>query len=49
MLQKRLLKESQTKTVRQESVVGAIQEKLFLFVVENINDSLKRKKVMESI
>lgn len=31
-------------------MVGSnMKEKLFLFVVENIADSLKRKKVMESI
>ena len=29
--------------------MSAIPDKLFLFIVENINDSLKRKKVMESI
>lgn len=49
LLQKKLLKESQTKTVRQDGMVSAIPEKLFLFIVENISDSLKRKKVMESI
>lgn len=47
ILQKKLLKESQTK--KQEGTVSAIPDKLFLFIVENINDSLKRKKVMESI
>lgn len=29
--------------------MSTIPEKLFLFVVKNLSDSLKRKKVMESI
>jgi hypothetical protein len=46
MLQKKLLKESQTKNVRQETQTGSLQDKLYLFVVRNVSDSLKRKKVM---
>ena len=47
-LQRKLLKESQTKSTRQDGSPPA-GEKLFIFSVKNVNDSLKRKKVMESI
>ena len=47
-LQKKLLKESQGKNVRQEEAIPS-GDRLFIFSVKNVNDTLKRKKVMESI
>lgn len=44
-----MLKETQNKSVRQDTPTTIINEKLFLFVIKNVNDSLKRKKVLESI
>ena len=47
-LQKKLLKESQSKNARQDGTFTG-NDRLFIFSVKNVNDSLKRKKVMESI
>lgn len=44
-----MLKETQNKSVRQDTPTTIINEKLFLFAIKNVNDSLKRKKVLESI
>jgi hypothetical protein len=47
-LQTKLLKENKNK--QKDGEVGAnLEEKHFLFVVTNLTDSLKRKKVIESI
>jgi hypothetical protein len=43
-----LLKENKNKQ-KDGEVGGNLYEKHFLFVVTNLNDSLKRKKVIESI
>ena len=48
-LQKRLLKESQPKNGKQENINTVIVDKYFVFSVKNISDSLKRKKILESI
>lgn len=47
-LQKKLLKESQSKNARQDGTFTG-NDRLFIFSVKNVNDTLKRKKVMESI
>ena len=47
-LQRKLLKESQSKNPRQDGAFAG-NDRLFIFSVKNVNDSLKRKKVMESI
>ena len=47
-LQKKLVKENQTKT-KQVNEKPALNDKLFLFVVKNLTDSLKRKKIMEAL
>lgn len=47
-LQKKLLKEGQGKNAKQDGNSPAT-DKMFIFCVKNVNDSLKRKKVMESI
>lgn len=47
-LQKKLLKESQGKGPRQDGTFSG-NDRLFIFSVKIVNDSLKRKKVMESI
>lgn len=46
-LQVRLMKESQIKN--KDNIKAVISEKHFVIVVRNIQDSLKRKKVLESI
>ncbi len=49
LLEKKLLKENQNKPSLQENTDTLLSDKLFLFSVRNVNDSLKRKKVLESI
>ena len=43
-----MLRESQSKNARQDGTFAG-NERLFIFSVKNVNDTLKRKKVMESI
>lgn len=47
-LQKKLVKDNQTKT-KQANEKPSLNDKLFLFVVKNLTDSLKRKKIMEAL
>lgn len=48
-MQTRLLKENKGKQKNESEVNANLEEKYFLFVVSNLTDSLKRKKVIESI
>ena len=49
VLQTRLLKENKGKSKNDPEISGNLEDKSFVFMVSNLTDSLKRKKVMESI
>jgi hypothetical protein len=48
-LQSRLLKENKSKQKTDIELATNLDEKYFVFVIINLTDSLKRKKVIESI
>ena len=48
-MQAKLLKENKAKQKNDLETVTNLEEKHFLFVISNLSDSLKRKKVLESI
>ena len=47
ILQKKLIKDNQVKSKQNNEKQNS--ERMFLFAVKNLNDSLKRKKIMESL
>ena len=48
-MQSKLLKENKSKQKTDVEIATNIEEKHFIFVISNLTDSLKRKKVLESI
>lgn len=48
-MQSKLLKENKSKQKTDVEIATNIEEKHFVFVISNLTDSLKRKKVLESI
>lgn len=48
-MQSKLLKETKNKQKNDLELNTNLEEKSFVFVISNLTDSLKRKKVIESI
>ncbi len=48
-MQTKLLKENKAKQKTDLEIATNLEDKHFVFVISNLSDSLKRKKVLESI